>query len=492
MLEDILNLHIMRPKNLNFLAAIILLMGITSCNHTDKQPNIVFILVDDLGWADVSPNNPGSFYETPNLEILATEGMKFTNAYASCPVCSPTRASIMTGKSPARLHITDWIPGRDPKDCKLLGPKDKHQLDLEEITIAEALKEQGYTTCHIGKWHLGPEEYYPENQGFDFNFGGWHKGSPGRAGYYSPYENPRLPDGPEGEFLTERLTNEALSFIEENQDKPFYLNLAFYTVHTPIEASKEHIEYFLKKKEGLPVSDQPASRIEHDGVSKLIQDNAQYASMVFAMDENVGRVMDKLKELELDDNTFVFFTSDNGGLSTLYNRGYPTSNLPLRAGKGWCYEGGIRVPLIVSGPGIGEGMVSDYPVTSMDYYPTILQLLGLPEKAEQHVDGIDLKPFLLSASSIPTPPRTLYWFYPHYHGSAWEPGAAIRVGDWKLIEFYDDQKVELYNLSSDLEEQNDLSEKFPDKVDELQDMLRKILYDVDADMPENNPEWGEI
>ena len=219
----------MRVKNITFLLTILFLTAIYSCSGPQQKPNIVFFLVDDLGWADIEPNNPSTFYETPNLEALASSGMKFTNAYASCPVCSPTRASIMTGKSPARLHITDWIPGRDPQDQKLIGPKDLHQMALEEKTIAESLNEQGYVTCFVGKWHLGPEEYYPEHQGFDFNYGGWHKGSPGRAGYYSPYENPRLPDGPEGEFLTERLTNEALGFIEDHQDEPFYLNLAFYT-----------------------------------------------------------------------------------------------------------------------------------------------------------------------------------------------------------------------------------------------------------------------
>ncbi len=464
----------------------------SACTQQVQKPNIVFFLVDDLGWADVTPDNPASFYETPNLELLAKGGMKFTNAYASCPVCSPTRASIMTGKSPARLHITDWIPGDDPMDRKLLGPKDEHQLVLEEKTIAESLKEQGYVTCHIGKWHLGEEEFYPEHQGFDYNFGGWEKGSPGRAGYYSPYENPRLPDGPEGEYLTERLTNEALGFIEEHKDKPFYLNLAFYTVHTPIQASKNHIDYFNKKREKLPESSLPASRIEHDGVTKLIQDNAQYASMVYAMDENIGRVMNKLKELGLEENTYIFFTSDNGGLSTLFNRGYPTSNLPLRAGKGWCYEGGIRVPLIISGPGIDRNAANDYPVISMDFYPTILELCGLKLITEQHMDGTSISDILLSRTSYDTDTRTLYWFYPHYHGSAWTPGAAIRVGNWKLVELYDKQKVELYDLSRDIGEQNDLSEKYPDKTNELQDMLRDILNSVDADMPENNPEWGEI
>ena len=470
----------------------LMIAGLSSCGKKDILPNIVFILVDDLGWADVKPNNPASFYETPNLDILASEGIRFTSAYASCPVCSPTRASIMTGKSPARLHITDWIPGDDPKNRKLIGPQDRHQLPLEEKTLAESLREQGYATCFVGKWHLGGEGFYPEDQGFDINIGGWEKGSPGKAGYYSPYENPRLPDGPEGEFLTERLTNEAIGFIEDFKDSPFFLYLAFYTVHTPIEASKAHIDRFNRKKESLPVREGPEQRAEHDGMTKLIQDNADYASMVFAMDENVGRLVQKLRELELYDNTFIFFTSDNGGLSTLYNKGYPTSNLPLRAGKGWCYEGGIRVPLIISGPGIGGGAVSDLPVTSMDFYPTILGLSGITQIPEQHMDGTNISPVLLGRAHTHTDSHTLYWFYPHYHGSAWTPGAAIRIGDWKLIEFYHEQKVELYNLKEDIGELNNLADSLPDKANELQDLLREILYDAGADMPVNNPEWGEI
>ena len=482
------------------LIIIVLAVLFQSCKEDNEKPNYVFFLIDDLGWADIKPNNPDSFYETPNLEKLAGEGIRFTDAYASCPVCSPTRASIMTGKSPARLHITDWIPGNDPKNRKLLGPQDRHQLPLEEKTISETLKENGYVTCHIGKWHLGGEGFYPEDQGFDYNIGGWDKGSPGRAGYYSPYENPKLPDGPEGEFLTDRLTNEAVSFIESHKDIPFFLNFDFYTVHTPIQAAKEYIEYFKKKKQSLPTPDVPVQRPEHDGITKLIQDNAEYASMVFAMDASVGRVIEKLKELGIYDRTYIFFTSDNGGLSTLYNRGYPTSNLPLRAGKGWCYEGGIRVPLIISGPGIEGAKTSAHLVNSMDFYPTILDLAGIPQIPEQHIDGSSISSILLDHTrALPhihthtdTHTHTLFWFYPHYHGSAWTPGAAIRVGDWKLIEFYDKQKIELYNLRDDLGELINLADSLPEKANEMQDRLREILYEAGADMPEPNPSWGEI
>jgi arylsulfatase A-like enzyme len=473
----------------------VLILGLCSCERDKDFPNIVFFLVDDLGWSDIVPNNPLSFYETPNLEELSRNGMRFTDAYASCPVCSPTRASIMTGKSPARLHITDWIPGDDPKNRKLIGPPDLHQLPLEEKTIAETLKENGYATCHIGKWHLGGEGFYPEDQGFDINIGGWDKGSPGRAGYYSPYENPKLPDGPEEEFLTDRLTNEAISFIESSKDIPFFLNFDFYTVHTPIQAARDYIDHFNNKKDSLPENPGPAQKPEHDGFTKLVQDNPDYASMVFAMDASVGRVIEKLKQLGIYDKTYIFFTSDNGGLSTLYNRGYPTSNLPLRAGKGWCYEGGIRVPLIITGPGIKGGRTSGRMVTSMDYYPTILDLAGIRQMPRQHVDGTSIFSVLTNHNRADTDSgtrSTLFWFYPHYHGSAWTPGAAIRVGDWKLIEFYDKQKVELYNLDEDIGELNNLADSLPEKANELQDLLREILYECDADMPVNNPEWGEI
>lgn len=305
----------------------------------------MFVLVDDLGWADVQCNNPNSFYETKNIDDLAKDGVLFTNGYASCPVCSPSRASIMTGKYPARLQITDWIPGQDPKNRKLLGPQDIHNLPLEEKTIAEVLKENGYKTGFFGKWHLGEtENFWPENQGFDVNVGGWSKGAP--SSYYSPYKNPKIEESINGEYLPDRLTNETINFIEQNKGAPFFAFLSFYTVHTPIQPSKRHLEYYKKKKENFEF-DSLAYRQEHEGITDLLQDNTNYASMVHAMDENVGRLVQKLKGLGLYDNTVIIFTSDNGGLSTKIQGDNPTSNEPLRAGKGWCYEGGIRVPLII-------------------------------------------------------------------------------------------------------------------------------------------------
>ncbi len=452
----------------------------------EKKPNFVFILVDDLGWKDLGCYG-SRFYETPNLDKLASQGMLFTDAYAACPVCSPTRAAIMTGKHPARVNITDWIPGKRAPNEKLIGPQDLHNLPLEEETLAEVFQEQGYKTFYAGKWHLGDEGYFPEDQGFDINKGGHHRGSP-PGGYYTPYNNPKLSDGPEGEYLTDRLTNESIQFLEKNQENPFLLYLSFYTVHTPIQACKRHLERFKKKAEKLPPG--PEDVPEHEGLTKMRQDNPEYASMVYAMDENIGRVLDKLDELNLSDNTVIIFTSDNGGLSTLGRRGFPTCNLPLRAGKGWCYEGGIREPLIIRAPGITKpGTLCYEPVISMDFYPTMLELAGFPLKPKQHADGLSLVSLLKGGRQLNR--NTLHWHYPHYHGSTWKPGAAIRDGDWKLIEFYHYDKVELYNLKKDIGEQNDLSEKYPDKRKELLAKLHQWQKDIGARLPAPNPDYKE-
>ncbi len=450
-----------------------------------SKPNFLFILVDDLGISDLSCYG-SRFYETPNLDKLAASGTRFTEAYASCPVCSPTRASIMTGKYPTRLNITDWIPGNDPKDRKLLGPQDKHELPLEEKTIAEALHENGYQTFFAGKWYLGDKGYFPEDQGFDINKGGHHVGSPPN-GYYVPYKIPNLPDGPEGEYLTDRLTNESIRFLEEKGSNPFLLYLAFYTVHTPIEACKRHLAKFEAKATALPETDAPVYIFEYAGHTRQIQNRADYASMLYAMDENVGRVLDKLEELGLSENTVVIFTSDNGGLASLYpNRDAPTANLPYRAGKGWCYEGGIRVPLIIRTPG-EQSFESDEPVISMDFYPTMLELAGIPAIPEQHVDGKSLVSLLNGAERLDR--KALYWHYPHYHGSAWTPGATVRARDWKLIELYHEEKTELYNLKEDVGEHHDLAADRPDKVEELQNMLHLWQKEAGALMPKVNPDY---
>lgn len=463
---------------------IIIPLLILSCSEKDKQPNFVFILVDDLGWADVKCNYPESFYDTPNIDKLAENGVRFTQAYAANPVCSPTRAAIMTGKHPNRINITDWIPGNDPKKRPLLGPQDASELALKEITLAEKLKEKGYQTGFIGKWHLGSEGFYPEDQGFDVNIGGYHMGHP-PGGYYSPYKNPKLPDGPEGEYLTDRLTNESIKFITRNKENPFLLYLAFYTVHTPIQAAKPYLEEYETKRAELGIFEVPF-REEGDGWTKLLQEDAAYASMVHAMDVNVGRVLKALEEQGLAENTWVIFTSDNGGLSTLYRKNAPTSNGPLRAGKGWCYEGGIRVPLIVTGPAItNPGRTSETPVISMDYFSTILNLAGVEHEDN---DGMNLTPVLTEEGTIDR--DELFWHYPHYHGSAWTPGSAIRKGDWKLVLFYEDDCIELFNLADDPGETTNVADRFPEKVQELKERLDAKLQETHAQFPKPNPDFA--
>ncbi len=470
-------------SKINLLFLLFLSILIFSCSTEKKQPNFVFILVDDLGWADVKCNYPESFYDTPNINRLAENGVRFTNAYAANPVCSPTRAALMTGKHPNRVDITDWIPGADPKKRPLLGPQDGTELALEEFTIAEKLNENGYKTCFLGKWHLGDEGFFPEDQGFDINIGGHHRGSP-PGGYYSPYKNPKLTDGPEGEYLPDRLTDESIKFISENKDNPFFLFLAFYTVHTPIQASKKHFEKYKAKREELNLSEVPHIR-EGEGWTKTVQENAAFASMVVAMDENVGRVLEALKEQRLDENTWIIFTSDNGGLSTLRRKNAPTSNGPLRAGKGWCYEGGIRVPLIISGPEVVEpGRIVEQPAISMDYFTTILNLAEIEHEKN---DGENLLPILTEGKQINR--DELFWHYPHYHGSAWKPGSALRKGDWKLVVHYENNRTELFNLANDPGETTDIAFENKDKVAELKKILDTKLADSNAKFPEVNPDY---
>lgn len=465
-------------------AAVLGLGGGVLTAEPTRKPNFLFILVDDLGWADLGCYG-STYYETPNLDRLAADGMRFTDGYAACPVCSPTRASILTGKYPARVGITDWIPGSNPKNRKLLGTQDLHQLPLEEITIAEALREAGYKTFFAGKWHLGSTGFFPEQQGFDINKGGHHKGSP-PGGYYSPYKNPKLENGPPGEYLPDRLTAETAAFMESNRDHPFLAYLSFYTVHTPIQACKRHLPKFQAKLKQAGEAAGPEFRAERNGWTKLRQDDPAYASMVYAMDENVGRLLRKLDELDLAANTVIIFTSDNGGLSTLGRRWAPTCNEPLRAGKGWCYEGGMRVPVIVRAPGATRaGQTCSVPITSTDFYPTLLELAGLPLAPRQHADGLSLVSLLKGGKTLDR--NAIFWHYPHYHGSTWAPGAAVRSGKWKLIEFYEEGLAELYDLESDGSERRELSESHGRKKRELLDMLHAWQKKIGAGMPAPNP-----
>lgn len=463
-------------QNYLLLLAVMIFAG---CEQDNPNHNFVFILVDDLGWTDVSYNG-SEFYETPFLDQLSEEAIQFTNAYSAGSVCSPTRAAIMTGSHPARVNITDWIPGRNDDGNQLIGPQDLNELQLNEITIAESLRENAYSTFFAGKWHLGGEGYFPDDQGFDENHGGHHRGSP-PSGYYSPYENPTLTDGAEGEYLPDRLTSESISFLDRQDDKPFFLFLSYYTVHTPIQASKKHIDHFNRKLESIG---NPTTQVitEGKGITRQNQNNADYASMVYAMDKNIGRIISALKQRDIYENTTLIFTSDNGGLSTLqenYKKAGPTSILPLRAGKGWLYEGGIRVPLLIKPAHYSNTKkVIDEPVISQDFFNTICDLAEI-KNHNSNGDGESLIS-ILNENKTSLTRDELFWHYPHYHGSGWTPGAAIRKGDWKLIEFYETETVELYDLKNDISELNDLSAEKPELVKTLRSRLIELQKSVHA------------
>ena len=457
---------------------------------TSPPPNFVFILVDDLGYMDIGTYNPDTFYETPNVDRLAAEGMRFTAAYAAAPVCSPTRASIMTGKYPARTHTTDWFGAPQPQTVDQHWTRDKpllpapyvDQLPHEETTLAEAFRDAGYRTFFAGKWHLGREGFYPEDHGFEINKGGWERGGPyGGGRYFSPYGNPRLADGPEGEHLPARLAHETAQFIAANREQPFLAFLSFYSVHTPLMTRSDLEAKYEQKRQTAP---EEAWGTEGSRKVRLVQNHAVYAGMVEAMDQAVGTVLDALDEWGLAENTVVIFMSDNGGLST--SEGHPTSNLPLRAGKGWLYEGGIREPMIMKWPGAtAPGSVSAEPVTSTDFYPTMLAMAGLPLKTDQHRDGVSLVPVLRQTGSVQR--EALYWHYPHYGNQGGSPGSAVRSGDWKLIEFFEDERVELYDVNADVGETNDLAEANPERVNELRAVLHAWHEEIGALFPSPNP-----
>ncbi len=434
--------------------------------------NFVFFLIDDLGWTDVGCYG-SKFYETPGVDRLAAMGMRFTDGYAACTVCSPTRASILTGKYPARLHLTDWISGHVRRNAKLKIPDWNKKLEHAEVTLPEALKPLGYATGFIGKWHLGPAGYWPDSQGFDVNIGGYHRGQP--PSYFSPYRIPTMDDGPAGEYLTDRHADDAEKFIDANAKKPFFLYLSMYAVHTPLQAKKNLITKYKAKAEANP--DYP-------------QNNPVYGGMVHSMDDCVRRVLDKLEALKLLDRTVIMFIGDNGGL--IGNPRRPvTNNLGLRAGKGSAYEGGVREPFIVHWPGVTRpGSVCREPVISVDFYPTILEIAGAKGDPAHNrgVDGVSLVPLLTGAGKLDR--EGIYWHYPHYHPGGATPYGAVREGDFKLIEFFEDNHVELYNLRDDLAEKHNLTEKMPDKAEKLRNKLHQWRRDVGAQMPTPNPNYG--
>jgi arylsulfatase A len=446
----------------------------TSCSKEEPRPNIVILLIDDLGWKDVGFMG-SKYYETPNIDRLSQQGMVFTNAYAACAVSSPTRASLQTGRYPSRIGVTDWIrarfqlntaevkappPWEENGNRILRTPSNHYWMELSEVTIAEVLRSRGYFTCHIGKWHLGPDEYYPEKQGYDLNIAGNDMGQP--VNYFDPYKNangvgfPNLEPRQEGEYLVDRLASELKTIVEEHKDGPFFINMCTYAVHTPLMAKEEMVNKYKSK----PMVDG--------------QKNPVYAAMVESMDKTVGVLMSTLEENNLLDNTIVIFLSDNGGLLG------STDNSPLRSGKGYPYEGGIRIPMIVRWKGkISEGTVSDLPVSTVDILPTICSLTGAP-LPDTKIDGRDISPALWKKKIDIVP---LYWHFPHYRGADVVPYSIIRDGDWKLIKRYEGTAFELYNLKEDISEQNDLATERPDMVVKLNRQLEKWLEETHSRLP---------
>ncbi|MCX6919462.1 MAG: sulfatase [Verrucomicrobia bacterium] len=434
-----------------------------------RPPNVIVILVDDFGVTDLSCYG-SRLYETPNVDKLAKDGVRFTEGYSACTVCSPTRSALLTGKIPARLHVTDWIPGESHPKAKLKIPDWQKFLPFEEVTLAEQLTAAGYATASIGKWHLTPglekgdEAYYPDKHGFDLNIGGYHRGQP--PSYFSPYKIPTLVDGPKGEFLTDREAAEAVKFMEANQDKPFFIYLPHYAVHQPLDGKKEVIAKYKAKVDADPT---------------LKQRNATYAALVSSVDDALGTIRAGLKRLHLDDNTIIIFTGDNGGKIG------PTDNSPYRVGKGSAYEGGIRVPLIVYWPGVTKpGRVDATPNITHDLYPTVLEMTGIAAQ-KTVVDGVSLAPLLKVGAKVER--EALYWHYPHYHGGGATPHSAIRKGEFRLIHFYEDNRDELYDLAHDIGETKDLAASQPEKAKELRTQLDAYLKSVGAQLPSANPNY---
>lgn len=475
-------------NGINYLSVIASFAVTTAYAGNTKRPNVLFILVDDMGYTDLKCTG-SPFHETPNIDKLAGESVAFNSAYAACPVSSPSRAAIITGKYPARINLTDYIPGNQAygphKDQKLSSLPFNQHLDITEIGIAEAFRRNGYSTFFTGKWHLAEsEEHYPTSFGFDVNIGGNKTGHPA-GGYFSPYKNPQLPDGPKGEYLTDRLTNEMIKFLKTNKDKPFFAYLSYYTVHLPMQAKQDKIDKYKKKLKKMP---QYQDEFVKNGNTfhKMYQNMPVYAAMVEHLDDNIGRLMACLKEEGLDSNTIVVFTSDNGGMATNNTiSNIPTSNMPLRAGKGYLYEGGIKVPLFVRWSGsLKPSVVENSSVVGTDFYPTLLDLCGLKQLPSQHKDGYSFKPLLEGKRYVRKP---IFWHYPHYSGGlGGRPSAAVRYGNYKLIEFFEDNHVELYNVVDDISEKNDLSETEPKMVKKLGKMLHDWYREVDAKMPVKN------
>jgi arylsulfatase A-like enzyme len=471
---------------------LILSIFLSSCSSKEllKKPNILFVLVDDLGLKDLSFTG-STYYETPNIDKLASNSFVFTQGYACSRVCSPSRASIMTGQFTARHGITDWIGAASGTDWRKTNRQDKllpaeyvHNLPKDDISLAEAMRANGYKTFFAGKWHLGDEGSYPEDHGFEINKGGWDKGSPA-GGYFAPFKNPKLKDSYDGENLSMRLAKETADFIKQNKDQPFFAFLSFYAVHGPIQTTQDKWNKYRDKAyaQGLKES---GFIMERKLPIRQTQDNPIYGGLVESMDDAVGVVLNALEDLNLDDNTIVVFTSDNGGVAS--GDSFSTSNLPLRGGKGYQWEAGIREPYFIYVPGQKNHVKqSDYPVTGADFYPTLLDYAHIELLNNQHKDGISLKP-IIEEGKTPKQ-RPLYWHYPHYGNQGGDASSMIREGKWKLIHYYEDSNNELYDLDLDPYEKNNIADDFPEITSKLSLQLKNWLVEVKALYPEKDDQF---
>ena len=479
----------MRKTIRNFIAALFILVIIESAfaQNKNKKFNVIFILADDLGWSDLGLYG-SDLHETPNLDRFASESLRFTSAYTAASISSPVRASLMTGKHPARLNMTTWHEDSGPPDpntkYKLLPPETGGNLPLDQFSLGEVFKKAGYFTAHIGKWHLGNAVHYPEAQGFDINIGGTMWGMPHT--YWYPFSGWREVDNEyryvpdlvdmdsdnQGTYLTDRLTDKALEVIESKQDEAFYLQMNYHTPHVPLDGKPEYVNYYKEKTE-----------------PDMHHKNPDYAAMVASLDENVGRILNKVEEAGISQQTVIIFYSDNGGLGK--PRTNAEQNYPLRSGKGSLYEGGIRVPLMIKWPGItNPGTVTDVPVTSTDFYPTFLDLLGFKgdEAHNNNLDGISIAPVLKDPHGN-LERQTLCWHHPHYYPDRKGPVSAIRKGNWKLLHYFEDNTLELYNLETDTGENNNLVASHPEKTKSLYKSLKKWRKEVNARLPSQNPDY---
>lgn len=467
---------------------LLFLVFLFSCNKNqqkeNKKPNILFILIDDLGYHDLGVTG-SNFYETPNVDQLANQSTIFTQGYTASRVCSPSRASILTGKFTARHGITDWIGAKTGEDWRSRNRQDKllpadyvEALPKQDVTITEAFKTAGYKTFFAGKWHLGNKGSYPENHGFDINKGGFHKGGPS-AGFFSPWKNPKLKSNKKGENLTIRLAEETASFIKKNKDSTFFAFLSFYAVHAPIQTTENKWKKYRDKAASLGIA-KSGYTMERVLPIRQVQDNPIYAGLVETMDDAVGIVLKALQNNGLDKNTIVVFTSDNGGVASGDN--YATSNLSLRGGKGYQWEGGIRVPFFIKIPWLeNQKKIANFPVIHTDFYPTLLDLTGVPLNANQHKDGISLKPLLEGKELNIT--RPLYWHYPHYGNQGGEPSSIIQENGWKLIHYWEDNHQELFKLPSTEKDEWNVALLHPEITKKLSNKLMSWLQKVGAKYP---------